>query len=450
MWKGKNIKYVAGALLYVAFFSSCRSQRQIAGYGNPQVTVPVQTVVPVASPVVPVPEEKPVQQQQVVVEKYKSLSSVEFYGRGTWEGEIQYALDSICNSGIMTTSQAGLYIYDLTSDRPIYALNENQRLRPASCQKLITSISSLEYLGGDYQFVTDLCITGTVSQGTLSGDVYVVGTMDPLLSKGDVRKLAEMLKSSGISKISGHLYLDVSMKDDLQYGWGWCWDDDYGPLSALTVDGKDEFSIHWIGALRNMGIGLSNKGVSFQICPSTANSIGKIIHSMDQILVPMMKDSENIFAESMFYQLATRSGQKSAGRKQAVPLVEALISHMGLQPERYCIADGSGLSLYNYASPILLATFLKHAYLNEPIRTHLYPSLPIAGIDGTLEKRMKESAAFGKVHAKTGSLSGISTLSGYAESNNGHLLVFSIMNQGVEKMSVGRDFQDEICRIICK
>ena len=222
---------------------------------------------------------------------------------------------------------------------------------------------------------------------------------DPLLSKGDVRKLAEMLKSSGISKISGHLYLDVSMKDDLQYGWGWCWDDDYGPLSALTVDGKDEFSIHWVGALRNMGIGLSNKGVSFQICPSTANSIGKIIHSMDQILVPMMKDSENIFAESMFYQLATRSGQKSAGRKQAVPLVEALISHMGLQPERYCIADGSGLSLYNYASPILLATFLKHAYLNEPIRTHLYPSLPIAGIDGTLEKRMKESAA-DRIHCR--------------------------------------------------
>ena len=70
----------------------------------------------------------------------------------TWAGRVCRGLDSLCAQPLFETTQLGMYIYDLTEGRPLYARNAIQRLRPASCQKLVTSIAALHYLGGDYQF----------------------------------------------------------------------------------------------------------------------------------------------------------------------------------------------------------------------------------------------------------------------------------------------------------
>ena len=78
------------------------------------------------------------------------------------------------------------------------------------------------------------------------------------------------------------------------------------------------------------------------------------------------------------------------------------------------------------------------------------PVLPIAGVDGTLEKRMKDSAAQGNVRAKTGTLEAISSLAGYLKASNGHDLSFCIINQGIVHSSQGRDFQDKICILLCQ
>lgn len=67
-------------------------------------------------------------------------------------------------------------------------------------------------------------------------------------------------------------------------------------------------------------------------------------------------------AESLFYQLAAQKGKSRAGRKQAVAHYNTLIRHIGLDPTHYQIADGSGLSLYNYLSPELLGRMLRYAY----------------------------------------------------------------------------------------
>jgi len=120
-----------------------------------------------------------------------------------------------------------------------------------------------------------------------------------------------------------------------------------------------------------------------------------------------------------------------------------------MDPSNYQIADGSGLSLYNYVSPELLVRLLCYAWQNEQIRQCLLPSLPIAGVDGTLEKRMRRTPAEGRVMAKTGTVDGISSLSGYAYSPEGHVLVFSIINQGVQKASQGRNWQDKVCAALC-
>lgn len=436
MFRSKSIRFSARTLfITVLIFSSCKSHRQVV---LPPVSSPMQqTVVEV-----PVVQNQPVQEEtgQSAVQQIPE----------TWESRTVRSLDSICNSQLMDTAQLGIYVYDLTSDTTFFSYKEKQRLRPASCQKLVTSISALEYLGGEYKFCTDFRVNGQIAGGTLTGDLYVVGGMDPLLSKNELKAMALNLQKAGISRIKGHLYVDLSMKDDLEYGWGWCWDDDYGPLSALTVDGKNTFVATWLQCLQSAGISLSSRSCTVHMCPPSSISVGSITHSFDEVLVPMMKESDNIYAESMFYQIAAHSGQKNAGRKEAAGLVNDFITRLGLQPDNYRIADGSGLSLYNYVSPLLLVSFLRHAWLDEKIRTHLYPALPVGGVDGTLEKRMLEAPLLENVHAKTGTVDGVSTLSGYLTAGNGHFLAFSIMNQGIARSSIGKDFQDKVCAILCK
>ena len=91
---------------------------------------------------------------------------------------------------------------------------------------------------------------------------------------------------------------------------------------------------------------------------------------------------------------------------------------------------------------------LRYAYNDQNIYNHLLPALPIAGIDGTLRKRMTGAFTRGNVHAKTGTVTGISSLCGYLTAANGHHLCFSIINQGVMHGKNGRRFQDKVCTIL--
>ena len=164
----------------------------------------------------------------------------------------------------------------------------------------------------------------------------------------------------------------------------------------------------------------------------------------------MMKKSDNLFAESMFYQLAASGGTKRASAKNGRQQVNKLISKLGFRDSDYYIADGSGLSLYNYVSPELEVAFLKYAYRNENIYIHLLPAMPVAGVDGTLASRMNSGFAHQNVKAKTGTVTGVSALTGYCTAANGHLLCFSIINMGIRKAATGRRFQDRVCQALCE
>lgn len=367
----------------------------------------------------------------------------------TWAGSLQLRLDSLCNTGIFETTQLGLYVHDLTTGTDLFAVNHLQRMRPASCQKVVTAIAALDLLGGNYLLTTDLRLAGPVVDGVLQGDVYVVGRMDPLLSQGDVYRMAQALKNEGIDSIAGRVWADLSFKDEKAYGWGWCWDDKWGPITALGVDTKDTFAQEFLSALAAVGVRQGQPGVALGLCPAQTRLVLQLGHTIDQVLLPTMKQSDNLFAESLFYHIAAQGGQRGAGRKQAVRHTNRLIERLGLKASRYQIADGSGLSLYNYLTPQLLVRLLSYAWSNERLRIHFFPSLPIAGSDGTLARRLRRTSAENKVYAKTGTVEGVSSLSGYATSPQGHVLVFSIINQGIIHTSTGRDFQDKVCRLLC-
>ena len=129
--------------------------------------------------------------------------------------------------------------------------------------------------------------------------------------------------------------------------------------------------------------------------------------------------------------------------------MKRLISRLGFDAANYTVADGSGLSLYNYVSPELLVAFLRYAHQKSNIAGYLRPSLPTAGADGTLQSRMKGTKAQYNVRAKTGTLTGISSLAGYLFAPNGHDVCFAIINQGVISSRHGKAFQDRVCAALC-
>lgn len=365
-----------------------------------------------------------------------------------WPRNIQYRLDSLLRHPMFETSTVGLEVYDLTADSILYKVNEHQMLRPASTMKLLTAITAIDKLGGSYQFRTQLYYTGKVENHTLTGDLYCVGGFDPRFNIDDMNAFVESIRHMGVDTIRGSIVADRSMKDADLLGEGWCWDDDNPPLSPLTIGRNTQFVDRFIRQLVDDGVVLDVR-VSDGTLPDSAFHLCSRFHSIDQILLRMMKQSDNFYAEAMFYQLAAHQGHRPARAKDAAAIVKRLISKVGLGHRPYRIADGSGLSLYNYLSADLEVRLLRYAYRNSTVYLHLLPSLPVAGSDGTLRNRMRGSFAADNVKAKTGTLEGVSALAGYCTAANDHRLCFSIINQGVMHTSNARRFQDRVCNALC-
>ena len=375
------------------------------------------------------------------------ISCVSAVSKG--QDSLRIRLDSLLCDPMFETSQVGLMVYDLTADSVYYQHNARQLLRPASTMKLITAITALDQLGGSHQFHTQLYHTGNISNGRLDGDIYCVGGFDPMVDMDDIKAFVQQLHQMGVDTLRGSIVTDCSFKENLDYGEGWCWDDDNPRLKPLMVGRKDLFVNALIDEMMNDSIVIESIQQSDGRCPANATPIATRSHTIDQVLVRMMKQSDNYYAEAMFYQIAASTGRRPAKASDARNIVKQLIRKLGLGSQPYKIADGSGLSLYNYVSAELETMLLRYAWLHGPIYDHLYPSLPIAGYDGTLEKRMSNTAADGNVHAKTGTLTGISSLAGYCEAENGHQLCFSIINQGIMRNADGKAFQDRFCQLLC-
>ena len=202
--------------------------------------------------------------------------------------------------------------------------------------------------------------------------------------------------------------------------------------------------------LKRGGIDIAHARAAKGRLPKDAELVYLRSHTLGDVLHTMMKESDNLYAESVFYQVAASSGNRPARAIDAARIERALIERAGLDSKPYRIADGSGLSLYNYLSAELEVALLRYAYQRVDLYDRLLPTLPVAGVDGTLKKRMKGTAAEGNVQAKTGTLTGVISLAGYLTAANGHRLCFAIMNQGVLKASDARACQDKLCTIMCE
>lgn len=193
-----------------------------------------------------------------------------------------------------------------------------------------------------------------------------------------------------------------------------------------------------------------NGEISFARAPEDAIEIASHQISFNEIIENLNKTSDNLSTELTLSALALKFGEKPATAENGIKAIDSLLKLAGFNPRNYRFVDGSGVSHYNLVTAELLCGVLKYMYQSHPeLCKILVRSFPIAGVDGTLENRMRNTSAQNNVTAKTGTLSGVSNLSGFVTAKNGDKIIFSILTQNqVRKTFRVTEYQNKICEML--
>ncbi len=166
-----------------------------------------------------------------------------------------------------------------------------------------------------------------------------------------------------------------------------------------------------------------------------------------QIITTTNKRSHNLYAEQL---LNTIGGikRKEASRRAGITAVKHWLNGIGVVDRAFIMRDGSGLARKNLIAPYSTATLLRKMYFHPDFSVY-YQSLPVAGVDGTLKRRMRGTQAKGNVHAKTGYVGHVRCLSGYVHDQNKNPYVFAIMlNHYSIPTPYVNELQDKICVLL--
>ena len=190
--------------------------------------------------------------------------------------------------------------------------------------------------------------------------------------------------------------------------------------------------------------------LSCKAVPQTARLLHTVRRPIADIVEEALMESNNLCAEALSYHLGALYGKRPVRQEMGPKIMRGFLDYKIKAPERYHIADGSGLSLYTYLSADIILQTLRLAHSDKKVYDTMLASLPLSGISGTMKNRTKGTAAYKKIYAKTGTVKGVCTLAGYAVAANGHTLAFVILNQGSMSASTVRRWQDKVCEVLCQ
>jgi D-alanyl-D-alanine carboxypeptidase/D-alanyl-D-alanine-endopeptidase (penicillin-binding protein 4) len=151
--------------------------------------------------------------------------------------------------------------------------------------------------------------------------------------------------------------------------------------------------------------------------------------TLGEVLTPFLKLSQNDVGETLCKGLALQRGAARGSFEAGAAAARSILAELGLPVDDTVVVDGSGLSPGNRATPRLLVEALALGQRRFGLGPELTAGLPIAATDGTLRRRAR--GARGRVRAKTGLLSSVVALSGYAEGPDGELRIFSVLLNGL-------------------
>jgi D-alanyl-D-alanine carboxypeptidase/D-alanyl-D-alanine-endopeptidase (penicillin-binding protein 4) len=335
--------------------------------------------------------------------------------------------------------------------------------------KLFTTATALSKLGPEYRISTKVFRDGKVdADGVLHGSLYLQGGGDPALGTPgfygsylgglgtNLFALTPQIKAAGITSITGRLYADDTVFDrrrgvaDSGYGTS----PYIGPLSGLAFnsgfsgstsasgfssDPAKLAAAKLVGSLRKAGVGLPTQ-IALRPTPPNAERVALVRSpTLDRIVNLTDVYSDNYFAETLIKLLGAKFG--GAGTTAAgAGVVEAFAR---THDSTVQAVDGSGLTRTNSSSPREVVDLLLGMQEDEAGEEFIQ-DLALAGQEGTVASRMEGSAAYGRCRVKTGTISGVSNLSGYCFNRSGRVVAFSVLMAGVGNLTLAHLNQDRI------
>jgi D-alanyl-D-alanine carboxypeptidase/D-alanyl-D-alanine-endopeptidase (penicillin-binding protein 4) len=370
-------------------------------------------------------------------------------------------------------SASGLIVLDAETGRVVCASAPDRQRPLASNMKLFTSGTVLSRLGPEKRLETKLFGDGRLTaDGVYHGSLYLRGAGDPTLGTPgfyehafpglgtDLLGLRPQIRAAGITSVTGRLYADDSIFDRLRgvADSGYATSSEIGPLSGLDFNAGHSTSSVYSGwssdpaklAASKLARSLIAGGitvprtVALGVTPPNARPIAALRSpTLSQIVNFTDVVSYNYFAEMLIKLLGAelgKGGSTAAGAEVVTAFARSLGSGLHAM-------DGSGLTRSGRASPSQVAAFLV-GMRKQRVAEQFIEDLALAGKEGTVDGRMRGTAAYGHCRVKTGTLTGVSNLSGYCFNASGKVMVFSTLMGSVTNLSLAHLEQDRIAGMV--
>ena len=371
---------------------------------------------------------------------------------------------------------SGVFVMDSETNRVLCRSAAKRKRILASNMKLFTTSTALNRFGPSHRFATSVWRTGRLDEsGVLHGNLYLVGGGDPFLTSPifgernlggqftNIYDLLPFVRRAGIRRVTGRVYADDSIFDERRgvADSGYATSPYIGPLSGLsfnlgfTTSSATSFSSspELLAALK-LTKSLRAARVEIARNPAEGNLPRRgRRRELGTIRSPVLAEiaeatnvySNNFLAEMLMKNLGAafrRHGSTAAGAR----VVE---SFAGNQHSGVHAVDGSGLTRTNRASPAAVAHLIDSMREVRGAKAFI-DSLAVAGREGTIADRMEGTPAAGRCRAKTGTISGVSALSGICFTRSGRALVFSVLNNGVTNLSAAHAGQDRVAVLVAR
>jgi D-alanyl-D-alanine carboxypeptidase/D-alanyl-D-alanine-endopeptidase (penicillin-binding protein 4) len=310
---------------------------------------------------------------------------------------------------------------DLQTGNVVFERHADLPLVPASNEKLMVTFAALHELGVAYRFRTEVLSNGYLDGTTWHGNVFLKGFGDPTLTGLDLDRLATQVAALGVTQVDGRIVGDESWFDSTRTAPGWkssFFIQECPPISALVVD-RDVYDKHV--ALRPA---VAAAGRFRQLLRAHGITSGPVLTGRapaDALGLAQVESESLTKIKDLGAEVGT-GGTTAAG----VAVVVRDLAATGIPLAGVRIADGSGLSERDRLTARALGALLVSAWNDLDLQPPLWHALPVAGLTGTLEDRMRTPPALGNVRAKTGTTGRASALSGYV----GDRYAFVVLQNG--------------------
>jgi serine-type D-Ala-D-Ala carboxypeptidase/endopeptidase (penicillin-binding protein 4) len=336
-------------------------------------------------------------------------------------------------------ARSAAFALDLVTGTVLFAQNGARSLAPASNAKLPLTYAAFLKLGAAFRIETDVLGDGGLDGSTWTGSLILKGNGDPTLSTADLRALAAQVRAAGIRRVTGAVVGDESSYDARRMVAGWkasFFIQESPPLSALIVDrghvGSFVSRTPALAAATAFRDALRRAGVTVA-GPARIGRADDWLEPLASVFSPplttmlrfMDRESDNFTAEMLLKQLGLVESGKGTSPAGAAVVTQAL-AEAGIPMAGVRIVDGSGLSRLDRLTTNALGALLKVAWGDPTFRPALLAALPVAGVNGTLESRLRSPPTRGRVLAKTGTTREASALSGYV----GDRYAFAVVQNG--------------------